>query len=74
MFGQNILNWVLQNLQPIVLLALAIVGIVLFIEKKISKIAGLIIISIVAVGFVFDPTGVKDIFLGLFHSFFGGGA
>lgn len=72
-FGENVLNWVLQNLQPIVLLGIAVVGIVLFVEKKMSKIVGLIVVSIVAVGFVFATDDVKDIFLQLFNSFFGGG-
>lgn len=71
-FGQNIYNWLVGNLQPIVLLAIAVVGVVFFAERKFSKIIGLVVIAIIAVGFVFDASGVKDLFLQMFQSFFSG--
>lgn len=69
-FGQNLYNWVIGNLQPIILLALAVSGVYFFAERKFSKIAGLVIVGIIAVGFVFATSDVKDIFLQLFQSFF----
>lgn len=73
-FGQNMYNWLIGNLQPVVLLALAVTGVTFFVERKFAKIAGLIIVGIIAVGFVFDASGVKDLFLQLFQSFFGAAA
>ncbi len=69
-FGQNLFNWALGNIQPIILLAILCVGVYLMIERKISKVVGLLILSVVAVGFVFDTNSVKDLFLEMFHSFF----
>lgn len=69
-FGQNILTWAQTNLQPLVLVGLIGTGAYFFVEKKFSKIAGLVIVGIIAVGFVFATTEVKDIFLNLFKTFF----
>ena len=70
-FGQNLLTWFLGNVQPLMLLAIAVVGVYALIEKKISKVVGILLLSVVAVGFVFNTEGVKDILLDLFNSFFG---
>lgn len=69
-FGQNILTWFLSNVQPLILLAIGIIGIVALIERKISKVVGLLLLGIVAVGFVYNTEGVKDMFLSLFNSIF----
>lgn len=69
-FGQSMYDWVIGNLQPIILLALAVTGVYFFIERKFSKIMGLVIVGIIAVGFVFATSDVKDLFLQLFQSFF----
>ena len=69
-FGQNILTWFLSNGQPLILLAVGVIGVVALIERKISKFVGLMLLGVVAVGFVFNTEGVKDIFLSLFNSIF----
>lgn len=70
-FGQNIYAWFQTNLQPLVLAGLLGCGIYFFVERKFTKIVGLIVIGIIAVGFVFATADVKDIFLKLFRQAFG---
>lgn len=70
-FGENLLTWFLSNIQPLVLLAIAVIGINGLIERKLSRVVGILMLGIVAVGFVFNTEGVKDMFLSLFNSFFG---
>lgn len=69
-FGQNILTWFLSNVRPLILLAIGVIGVVALIERKISKFVGLMLLGVVAVGFVYNTEGVKDMFLNLFNSFF----
>ncbi len=69
-FGVNVYNWLASNIQSLGLAALLIVGIYLVIERKLSKVVGLVLVSIVAIGFIYNTTGVKDLFLQLFNSFF----
>lgn len=69
-FGQNILTWFLSNVQPLILLAIGVIGIVAMIERKVSKVVGLLLLGVVAVGFVYNTEGVKDMFLSLFNSIF----
>lgn len=70
-FGQNLLTWFLSNVQPLILLAIAVIGIYALIERKVSRVVGILLLGIVAVGFVYNTEGVKDMFLNLFNSFFG---
>ena len=71
-FGQNAFNLVMANIQPLVLLAIAVVGLVLLVQHKT---VGMVIgAAIVAVGLVFNPTGAKDAMLSVFNTVIGGGA
>ena len=70
MFGQNLYQWLVQNVQPIVLAGLLVVGVYLMIERKISKVIGLIFVSIIAVGFVFATDSVRDFLLNIFNTIF----
>lgn len=69
-FGQNILTWAQTNLQPLVLVGLIAFGGYFLLERKFSKIAGLIAVGVIAVGFVFFTTDVKDLLGNMFTSFF----
>lgn len=69
-FGQNVFNWLQTNLQPLVLVGILGIGIYIFVERKFSKVVGLVLIAIVAVGFVFATTDVKNILLNLFRQVF----
>ena len=69
-FGANVLKFLQGNIQPLLLAGLMLVGVYLLIEKKMSKVIGLVLIGIVAVGFVFATSDVKGIMLELFKAFF----
>ncbi len=69
-FGQNLYNFGLSNMQPIVLLGLAIIGVYLIYKRKFTELVGFVVVALLAVGFVFNTAGVKDIFLNLFNMFF----
>ena len=65
-FGQNLYNWFLSNAQSLVLLAIVVIGLYLGFKREFSKLIGFLVVSLVAVGLVFNADGVKDILLELF--------
>lgn len=70
-FGQNLYNWFLLNAQSLVLMAIVIIGVYLGFKREFSKLIGFIIVALIAVGLVFNATGVKDILLKLFNQIIG---
>jgi len=56
-FGQGIYNWLMTNIQPLVLGGIIIVGLVLLFKHKIAELIVFAIIAVIAVGFVFNPSG-----------------
>ncbi|WP_017472856.1 hypothetical protein [Amphibacillus jilinensis] len=70
-FGQNIYNWFLDNAQSLVLMAIVMIGIYLGFKREFSKLIGFLIIALVAVGLVFNTSGVKDVLLNLFNRIIG---
>lgn len=70
-FGQNLYTWFLNNAQSLVLLAIVIIGLYLAFKREFSKLIGFLIISVVAVGLVFNAAGVKDLLLELFNKIIG---
>ena len=70
-FGQNLYNWFLSNAQSLVLLAIVVIGLYLGFKRGFSKLIGVLIIAIIAVGLVFNAAGVKDILLELFNRIIG---
>ena len=70
-FGQNLYNWFLSNAQSLVLLAIVVIGLYLGYKSEFSKLIGFLIISLIAVGLVFNAAGVKDILLELFNKIIG---
>lgn len=72
-FGQNIYNLVMTNIQPLVLLGIAIIGIVMLVQHKAAGLVALGIAAICAVGLVFNPSGAKDAMLSVFNTVIGGG-
>lgn len=72
-FGQNLYNLVMANIQPIVLLGIAIIGIVMLVQHKAAGLVALGIAAICAVGLVFNPSGAKDAMLSVFNMIIGGG-
>ena len=70
-FGQNLYNWFLSNAQSLVLLANVVIGLYLGFKREFSKLIGFLVVSLVAVGLVFNADGVKDILLELFNKIIG---
>ena len=70
-FGQNLYNWFLSNAQSLVLLAIVVIGLYLGVKREFSKLIGFLVVSLVAVGLVFNVDGVKDILLELFNKIIG---
>ena len=70
-FGQNLYNWFLSNAQSLVLLSIVVIGLYLGFKREFSKLIGFLVVSLVAVGLVFNAEGVKDILLELFNKIIG---
>ena len=70
-FGQNLYNWFLSNAQSLVLLAIVVIGLYLGFKREFYKLIGFLVVSLVAVGLVFNADGVKDILLELFNKIIG---
>ena len=56
-FGQNLYNWFLSNAQSLVLLAIVVIGLYLGFKREFSKLIGFLVVSLVAVGLVFNADG-----------------
>ena len=70
-FGQNLYNWFLSNAQSLVLTATVVIGIYLGFKREFSKLIGFLVVALIAVGLVFNASGVKDVLLQLFNKTIG---
>ncbi|WP_040984046.1 hypothetical protein [Oceanobacillus jeddahense] len=70
-FGQNLYNWFLDNAQSLVLTAIVVIGLYLAFKREFSKLIGFLIIALVAVGLVFNASGVQEVLLNLFNRIIG---
>lgn len=70
-FGQNLYTWFLDNAQSLVLLAIVVIGLYLAFKREFSKLIGFLIIALVAVGLVFNASGVQEVLLNLFNRIIG---
>ena len=64
-------QWFLTNAQSLVLLAIVVIGLFLGFKREFSKLIGFLIIALIAVGLVFNASGVKDVLLSLFNRIVG---
>lgn len=69
-FGQNLYTWLIANLQSLFLVGLGVVGVWLMIERKFVKAAGVLVVALIAAGFIYNAGGVKDILVQLFNQIF----
>ena len=58
-FGQNLYNWFLSNAQSLVLMAIVVIGIYLGFKREFSKLIGFLIVALIAVGLVFNASGLS---------------
>ena len=66
-----VLLWFLTNAQSLVLLAIVVIGLFLGFKREFSKLIGFLVIALIAVGLVFNASGVKDVLLNLFNRIVG---
>lgn len=66
-FGANIFDWFLANAQPLVLLALVVSGLIMAYKREFTKLIVIAVVGIIAVGFVFNTTGTKDVMLKFYN-------
>jgi len=72
--GKNLYDLVVGNAQNLVLVALVIIGVYFGFKREFTKLIGVVIVAAIAVGFVFNANGVKDLLLTLFNTVFGSSA
>ena len=70
-FGQNLYNWFLSNAQSLVLMAIVVIGIYLGFKRVFSKLIGFLVVALVAVGLVFNASGVNGVLLHLCNTIIG---
>lgn len=70
-FGQNIFTWLGVEAGYLVLVGLVIIGVYLVLKREFSKLLGFVFVALIAVGFVFNPIGVKDVLLEFFNKILG---
>jgi hypothetical protein len=70
-FGNNLYNWFLTNAQSLVLVAIVVIGLYLAFKREFSKLIGFLVIALIAVGLVFNASGVKDVLLEIFNKIIG---
>jgi multisubunit Na+/H+ antiporter MnhC subunit len=52
-------------------LAIVVIGLFLGFKREFSKLIGFLVIALIAVGLVFNASGVKDVLLNLFNRIVG---
>jgi len=70
-FGENLYQWFLDNAQSLVLVAIVVIGLYLAFKREFSKLIGFLIIALIAVGLVFNASGVQEVLLNLFNRIIG---
>lgn len=70
-FGTNLYTWFLTNAQPLVLLAIVIIGLYLGFKREFTKMLGFVVVALVTVGLVFNASGVQGVLLELFNKIIG---
>ena len=70
-FGQNLYTWFLYNAESLVLMAIVVIGLYLGFKREFSKLIGFLIVAAIAVGLVFNASGVKDVLLNVFNKVIG---
>lgn len=66
-FGQNLYDWFLGNAQPIILLGIVVAAVVLLAKRKFTELLAVVVVAIIAVGFVYNTSGTKDAMLGIYN-------
>ena len=51
-FGVNLYNWLLSNAQPLVLVAIVVIGLYLGFKREFTKLIGFLVVAMLSVGLV----------------------
>ena len=70
-FGVNLYNWLLSNAQPLVLVAIVVIGLYLGFKREFTKLIGFLVVAMRAVGLVCNAAGGKVVLLNLFNQILG---
>lgn len=70
--GQNFYDWVMANIQPVVLVGIGVIGVFLLYKREFTKLLGFLAVAFIAVGFVFAPNETKDALLSLYKKLIDG--
>ncbi len=68
-FGNNLYTWFSTNAQPLVYVAIIVMGLYLGFKREFTKLVSMLVIALIVVIFVFNPSGVKDVLLNLGNKF-----
>ena len=49
-FGVNLYNWLLSNAQPLVLVAIVVIGLYLGFKREFTKLIGFLVVAMLSVG------------------------
>ena len=69
--GQNFFNWFVEIARPLLLAAIVAVGVWLGMKREFTKLIGVIVVFIIAVGLVYNPQGVQGLLLTIFNAIAG---
>lgn len=70
-FGTNLLEWFQTEAQPLVILAIIVIGLILAFKRKSSELIVFALISVIVVLLVFNPWGVQQVLLELGNKIIG---
>lgn len=69
--GENAYNWFIDQAEYLVIIALVVIGIYYAFKREMTKLIGVVVIAVFAIGFVFNPFGTKDLLLEIFNKIIG---
>ena len=58
-FGVNLYNWLLSNAQPLVLVAIVVIGLYLGFKREFTKLIGFLVVAMLSVGLVFNAAAAR---------------
>lgn len=66
-FGQNVFDWLIGNLQPIVIIAVIVGVIICCAKREFTKLIAVVAVGVIAIGFTFNSSGTKNVLLNLYN-------
>lgn len=73
-FGQAILDMVIDSAGPLVIAGLIIAAVYMVYKRKLTELIGVVFLGMIALGVIYNPTGVKDVMVRIFNAIIGSGS